>query len=502
MLEGFKTLWITLYYATIGLFTGLPKLVFWPFKVGYAWATRKDGVHGNAHWASKREIAKAGRYGDGLILGEAYGKLVRLSEPLHVLVLGATGSGKTRGNFVPNLLEMQERGLLIVDPKAGELEQLTGGHRMKHGAVEVIRLNDPLNSLKYDALAAIKRAGEYEYEEEIRALCELLIPVKKQDGVEAHFRSFGQKLIAASINYHVHTKKEKAALPECITAITGTKGTQLKTMLFEWAAAVGNDDIMRAAAKAFDEISDKERSGLGTTLANMVEPYIGKSARAILTADGMDWQSYLNKSVSIYLQYPIHKDEQYGAMVRLIVGQCCGAIMEEVSQKGKLKVPFTIMIDEAARMGYCKPLAKAITYLRGANANLMCAFQSPNQIKDVYPDPLTLMDGCDSWVVSRIGKNIDFARQISDIIGDYTIESGSRSTGKNGKSESKSEAVRKLVKPEELRQLKDDQCIILTGALVIDGKKPFDFKRRDMRKKIIQGKARKEQVYKNKLFER
>jgi len=116
----------------------------------------KGGSHkyGYAKIATKSDIAnprKIGLYAnDGVILGKAYGKVLRLAESLSILVAAPPGTGKTSGVILPNLLLNKTNSLIIHDPK-GELLKTTSVYRKGFSKISVF---DPVSdhSSSFNAL--------------------------------------------------------------------------------------------------------------------------------------------------------------------------------------------------------------------------------------------------------------------------------------------------------------------------------------------------------------
>src|SRR5205809_2643260 len=115
---------------------------------------------GIARWATPRQLRKAGLFADeGLILGAAYGRLLRHNGPEHMLVVASTQSGKTSCIVLPNLLTWRQ-SIICHDPKQ-ELFPETAGWRSTFS--RVIQLA-PTSSMSqhYNPLDAIRLRTEHE----------------------------------------------------------------------------------------------------------------------------------------------------------------------------------------------------------------------------------------------------------------------------------------------------------------------------------------------------
>src|ERR1041385_6507887 len=113
-----------------------------------------------ARWATPRQLRKAGLFAsEGLILGAAYGRLLRHNGNEPALVVASTGSGKTSTFVLPNLLTWRE-SLLCHDPK-NEIHPLTVGWRSTFS--RVVTLSPTVStSQRYNPLDAIALRTEHE----------------------------------------------------------------------------------------------------------------------------------------------------------------------------------------------------------------------------------------------------------------------------------------------------------------------------------------------------
>lgn len=478
MINGFKEVGLFLWsvVVTLGYLTGIPLL-----KILWKWAfSSKKSIHGDAHWASAKEMKKAGLYsGEGIIVGKVGKRFLRLPKTAHVLNLGRTGSGKTRGYMVPNIRQLKHYSMFVVDPKGGELVALTAEQRKRDGSVvRVINPLDGAKSDKFNVLDFVKQADVYERGAAITLVSTLVIPTGRAGTVEEHFTTFAQKLISGLIAFRLSTEMGTVTLPEVLRDLT-SRGEDFRKKLFRQMALVEDDPIVSAAVQAFNTASDKEKGSLGTTMANRCLPFLDAGVKETLSESTFHWSGVLaaDTPTVVYLNFPIEMEKTYGPYVRLMVGVCVAEIQRRVRKNGgkPLKRPFSVMVDEAAAMGYCESVERGVTYLRGANAQISLAFQSPSQMNAIYKDAQTLQNSCEAWLISGGERNKSIRDELSEIIGDTTIKTASKSKGNYGDSEAESEAPRRLLKPSELRLIPDEEQVVIYKSLNIRCKKPFDF---------------------------
>lgn len=478
MIEGFKTV-LLFVYSVLG---GLAVLLGFPLiKRLWKLAFRKrPKTHGDAHWATKREIKKAGLFNDhGMIIGQHKGKLLRLPKPAHVLNYGRTGSGKTRAFMVPNLRALTQHNMLVVDPKGGELVRLTAEQRRSSGGqVMVINPLEASTSARFNVIDYAKEAGRYEIGGAMGVIAALVVPTGRPGTPEEHFSTFAQKLIAGAIAYRLATEPDSATLPDILASLT-TRGQPHLQQLFRNMAHFDKHPVISAAVQAFNSAGDREKGSFQTTLANRCLPFMDEGVREVLSGSSFSWKEVFNgeNPTTVYLNFPIEMQQMYGPFVRMMVGICTASAQREFRLRGSkpLERPFAIMVDEAASMGNCEAVQNGITFLRGSNVSVAMAFQSPSQVEQLYNDAATLQNSCETWIISGGERNRSIRNELSEIIGDTTIDNPSKSKGKHGESEGASETARRLLKPGELRQIPNEEEVVIYENLNIRCKKAFDF---------------------------
>ena len=154
-------------------------------------------------------------------------------------------------------------------------------------------------------------------------------------------------------------------------------------------------------------------------------------------------------------------------------------------QRGKaFDRPVLILIDEADSLGYSEQIESTITKLRAMGVSIVMCMQSLEQLKANYPKAGAIRDACEAWMISGGEKNLGLAREISELGGDYTIETASHNESDHGRSEGSGQAPRRLIKPDEIRSLPKDEQILVLGRHFVRCRKAYWFEDRTMRAKM------------------
>lgn len=435
-----------------------------------------DDQQGKAKFAGLADLRHEGLVGgEGIVLGKHGKHLVRQNEPLHVVMFSATGGGKTQAVVMPSVLLMPHRHKIVVDPKGGEVERTTANYlRMQGNEVSAIRLDDPLHSVKYNPLQAIRNADFYTFEQEVAALAQLILP-DAVDEKENHFRQMGQAVIGATIAYHVLQRPE-ATLPQMLRLLTTQTPDALGEYMELWRKET-RSDVVASGLNAYKMASDREQGSFTTTLSRFTRPFLTEVAKEIFSNDGLTWRDLILSDTwqTCFIQYPIHRADLYAPLARLMIGQATEAVMEVHHETGgqPLAKAVTIIADEAASLGYCQPFERAVNYLRGANANLLAIYQSPDQVRRNYREANSYLSGFDTWLIGKVEKDAKFAEEVSKIIGDTTIEQVNVGYSSGGTSKTTVRQARPIVKTEDIRMLGKDQLLAISGSTVSKLDKAF-----------------------------
>jgi type IV secretory pathway TraG/TraD family ATPase VirD4 len=134
-------------------------------------------------------------------------------------------------------------------------------------------------------------------------------------------------------------------------------------------------------------------------------------------------------------------------------------------------------IDEAARLGRCGALLDGHNEMRKMNYSQWLGFLSYSAMKEIYDgDAMTFFNGCDHIVLPG-NQDMETNEKYSRMMGDMTIESGSRSESTHGESTGRNEQARRLMKADEIRRTDYDKSFAIVDNLSSKGLKVFKRKK-------------------------
>ncbi|MDQ7850406.1 MAG: type IV secretory system conjugative DNA transfer family protein [Armatimonadota bacterium] len=399
-------------------------------------------TYGTARWAERGELRHL--QGGGVVFGRSGGPRGQLVEkppeqPGHVLVVGGTGSGKSRGSAIPTLLRWPGAAL-VVDVK-GELWQRTAGHRSQVGPVYCF---DP-ETLDGDCYDPISEASTVDGAME---LARYLIP--EPQGGDPFWARAAQGLLAAAA---LEGAMAGASLATVAARLCETPAAELVEQL--------RDSPLREARMLASLAADMPEKTLGGVVARLrsqllalaADPNIGRATdpRGLRRWSARD----LDAGATVYLRISERQIRQYKGLFTLMVSQ----ILRHLSGRPEgAPVPVLILLDELPRLGRVAGLVEAQATLRSRNVHLVLVIQSLAQLDAIYGREERKVI-CDNAAYKLVLSATDPETQkyFSDLAGQRTVMA--HSEGRTGgailgtPNYGRSEAGVPLPRPEEWARL-------------------------------------------------
>lgn len=444
----------------------------------------KKGVeHGSAKWADDKELNKIKNKGneESLIISQKTrlsfnAKRVRRNR--HVLVIGDTGSGKTRFLLKPNIMNMNS-SFVVTDPK-GEILRDLGKMLEEQGKYKIKILN--LAELdKSDYYNPLKYLRDNKEEDVIQLIRTLILNTSGEDHKpsDPFWESAEMLLLQAIIFYvlEVGTDEEVNinSVLELISHIEVTEKT-------EEGAGANTLDIM------FD-IFNKEHPGhiaykqykkfKMAPEQTLLSILISVSAR--LSPYDIDILSYMSEKDTLELdKIGVEKtalfvitsptNPTFNFIAGIMYTQLFAILDYQANYifGGELKIPVGFWLDEFANIARIPNFESILTYIRSAGVGVVPIFQSLEQIKKMYKDSWEVVVGSCNTFLFLSGTDIATIEYISKKLGKETIDvvNANKTKGRN-KSLALNDSIvgRELMLPEEVAKLDVSECIVFVKGL-------------------------------------
>ena len=451
-------------------------------------------THGSARWATVLEweraglISPPGKFTDGVILGilkqNLFGKVRYIIENLktHIALIAPSRAGKGTGVIIPTLLNWL--GSVFVLDMKGENYQITAGYR-KHVLKQTILKFKPYgleDSISYNPLAEVRIGTPYEVKDATIIADILTDPGegKKRD----HWDMSATALFIGLILHVLYMRKKEGKIGtfgDIVDFLTSTDKTLeenfIELMEYKhledysvWNEIYDNSQmkginpgthpvVARTAAEILNKDERERASVISTVMAKLSlfkDPIIRKNtSRAdFRIKDLMDYKT----PVSFYIVVTSEEMESLAPLLRILVTQTIGVLAPEMdfsSDAAPHLHKLLFLMDEFPAFGTIPLFEKALAYIAGYGMKALIIAQALNQIKKNYGDKNSVFDNCATAVFySPTPLDNETPRQISDLLGDTTISTKSKSyqAFSIGKSNiSVSNKSRKLLTPEEVR---------------------------------------------------
>lgn len=432
-------------------------------------------LYGEARFAKRSEMVKAGLFGDsGIIIGKDGRDYVMYAGDSNVYVAAPTRGGKGVGIVIPNLLNWSE-SVVVLDIKQ-ENWDLTSGYRSKCG--QACFLFNPAardgrthrwNPLSYISDEPGARIND------IQKIGSMIWP-DPSDGGDPIWTASCRSLFLGIVLYQMETPGAVVSLGAVMRFGMQATAKRLKGTLESRQAS---DEPLSAecivALSDYLDTSDNTRTSIRKSFTSRLELWQNPMIDAATSGNDFDLRELRRKPMSVYIGITPDDIDRMAPIINLLFQQIIDLNTRELPhQDPALRFKCLLLMDEFMAPGRIPILAKGISYIAGYNLRLIAIFQSPSQVRDPRngygPDAAeTLFDNMDVRVVFA-PSNFRIAEEISKECGIDTIKK--YSTGKSGiafksKSHSKNESEhgRALLLPQEVKEIGQWREILLVRNL-------------------------------------
>ncbi len=430
---------------------------------------KKRSLHGDARFAKRSEIHKAGLFAEkGIIVGKIGARYLVFGGQEHVLLDAPTRSGKGVGIVIPNLLSWPD-STVVLDLKQ-ENWDITAGYRSEHGQ-KCFLLNPATRDYKthrWNPLFYIDDNPDFRIND-IQKIAQMLYP--DVDGTDPMWSSSSRSFFLALVLYTMETEDKEVTIGEVFRLASGGDDKRFHAIIKD-REEEGNP-LSGECVGAFNDYlntSTNTRTSIRKTFTSRLELWANPVIDAATSGNDFDLRDLRKKRMSIYVGITPDDLVRMAPLINLFFQQVIDLNTRELPQQNPaLKYQCLLLMDEFTAMGKVGILSKGISYIAGYGMRMLPIIQSPAQLGDVYGDKQA-----DNFIQNHAlriifpPKQIKTAEEISRTLGDQTVKSKSRSrqlTGKTNKSENISDQRRALLLPQEVMQIgKDKEIIILENS--------------------------------------
>lgn len=444
--------------------------------------TRPGEEHGSASWGSVRELDKKYRdkdAGKNVILTQHLqmsmnGKLHRRN--LLQIIVGGSGSGKTRFLAKPNLM-LANASFIVTDPK-GEMLRAVGNLFLEEGYVlRVFDLIDPSKSDCYNPFCYIRKDAD------VFKLIDNFIKNTTPKGAKAN-DPFWEKsetaLDAALMLYLLHEAPPEDQNMETILYMIENGGAKEEDddyqspldLLFEALEEEQPDHIAVRQYHIFKQAAGKTAKSILVSAAVRLASFTLPEIQRITASDDMELGKLGERKQAIFCIIPDSNDASLNFLVGMLYTQAFQELYYQADKvhQGALPVPVRLMFDEFANVALPDGYARLQATMRSRNIMSTIILQNISQLKALFKDDWEgIIGNADSFVYLG-GNEQSTHKYISELLGKETIDTrtSSRSKGRNGSfSQNFQQTGRELMTPDEVRRLDNKNAIVL-----IRGEKP------------------------------
>ena len=515
--EAFASLWLSLHPLDLLLGVAgaaLVRLAVY-LKAKNAKKYRRGVEYGSARWGRPEDIAPyidpVPDWNIPLTRTESLTMTSRPKNPKtarnkNILVIGGSGSGKTRFFVKPSLLQMHS-SYVVTDPK-GQLLRETGkllAHggpkrdengkpvRDKHGKVVYepyrIKVLNTINfskSMKYNPLAYVRS------EKDILKLVNVIIANTKGDG-EKSSEDFWIKaerlLYCALIGYIWYEaepeEKNFITLLELINACEAREDDETYKspvdVLFDELAQAQPEHFAVKQYVKFKMAAGKTLKSILVSCGARLSPFDIKELRDIMTEDELELDTMGDRKTALFLIMS-DTDTTFNFVIAMLQSQLFNLLCDKADDlyNGRLPVHVRCLLDEFANIGQIPNFDKLIATIRSREISASIILQSQSQLKTIYKDAAdTIVGNCDVTLFLG-GKEKSTLKEISELLGKETIDSLSQSENRGAQTShglSYQKLGKELMTQDEIAVMDGGKCI-----LQLRGVRPFFSDKYDLTK--------------------
>ena len=440
--------------------------------------------YGSARWGTTKDIEPfmAPKFSDNIILTKTERLMMSNRPPdpknarnKNVLVVGGSGSGKTRFWLKPNLLQCHS-SYVVTDPK-GSIVVECGNALLKNGyKVRILNTINFKKSMHYNPFAYVHS------EKDILKLVTTLMTNTKGEGSGGDpFWEKSERLLLTALIAYLHYE----------APVEEQNFATLLEMLNTMQVLEDDEEYQNPVDLLFEELAKKKPNSFAGRQYKLYKLAAGKTAKSILIScgarlapfdiqelrdltmyDELQLDTLGDKKTALFLIMS-DTDSTFNFLISMVYTQLFNLLCDKADDVygGKLPIHVRCLIDECANIGQIPNLEKLVATIRSREISACLVLQAKSQLKAIYKDNAdTIIGNMDSQIFLG-GSEPGTLKDLSEILGKETIDSFNTSDTR-GNSPSYGTSFQKmgheLLSRDELAVLDGGKCI-----LQLRGVRPF-----------------------------
>ena len=440
--------------------------------------------YGSARWGTPKDIEPfmAPKFADNIILTKTERLMMSNRPPdpknarnKNVLVVGGSGSGKTRFWLKPNLLQCHS-SYVVTDPK-GSIVVECGNALLKNGyKVKILNTINFKKSMHYNPFSYVHS------EKDILKLVTTLMTNTKGEGSGGDpFWEKSERLLLTALIAYLHYE----------APVEEQNFATLLEMLNTMQVLEDDEEYQNPVDLLFEELAKKKPNSFAGRQYKLYKLAAGKTAKSILIScgarlapfdiqelrdltmyDELQLDTLGDKKTALFLIMS-DTDSTFNFLISMVYTQLFNLLCDKADDVygGKLPIHVRCLIDECANIGQIPNLEKLVATIRSREISACLVLQARSQLKAIYKDNAdTIVGNMDSQIFLG-GSEPGTLKDLSEILGKETIDSFNTSDTR-GNSPSYGTSFQKLghelLSRDELAVLDGGKCI-----LQLRGVRPF-----------------------------
>ena len=403
----------------------------------------------------------------------------------NILVIGGSGSGKTRFFCKPSLLQAHS-SYVCTDPKGTLLPEVGSFLERKKYRIKCLNLINFKKSMRYNPLAYIRS------EKDILKLVNALILNTKGEGEKSSedFWVKAERLYySALIGYIWYEAPEEErnfiTLLDLINASEAREDDETYQspvdILFQQLEEKEPDHFAVKQYRKFKMAAGKTLKSILISCGARLAPFDIKELRDLMETDELELDTLGDSKTALFVIIS-DTDSTFNFVAALMYSQLFNLLCDKADDfyGGRLPVHVRLILDEFANIGQIPNFDKLIATIRSREISASIILQSQSQLKTIYKDAAdTIVGNCDSTLFLG-GKEKSTLKEISELLGKETIDSYNQSENRSAQTShglNYQKLGKELMTQDELAVMDGGKCIFM-----LRGVRPFLSEKYDLTK--------------------